>query len=126
VTKVIVSKDCGNSPKNLFLEKLAIAFAKGDAKFILSSITEDIRWNMIGEKRVQGRDDFVAVLEQRTNEQVVELSISHVVTHGRAGAVNGTLKLKNGQTPAFCDGYEFGGAKGTSVREITSGVIETK
>jgi hypothetical protein len=39
---------------------------------------------------------------------------------------DGTLKLKNGETRAFCDVYEFSGAKGTSVKEITSYAIETK
>jgi hypothetical protein len=48
----------------------------------------------------------------------------HIATHGKAGAVNGTTKLKNGKTRAFCDVYEFSGAKGTSIKEITSYVIE--
>lgn len=43
MTKVITSEDCGNSPKNIFLEKLTIAFAKNDFKFILNSVTDDIR-----------------------------------------------------------------------------------
>ena len=47
MTRVIVSEDCGNSPKNLFLQNLTIAFAKHDSKFILDSVTDDIRWNIL-------------------------------------------------------------------------------
>jgi len=126
MTRVIVSADCGNSPKNIFLQQLTIAFAKGETGFILSSVTEDIRWNLVGEKLVQGKDDFAKALEQITKAKVAELTIHHVVTHGKAGAVNGTRKLNSGETRAFCDVYEFSGAKGTSVREITSYVIEVK
>jgi hypothetical protein len=35
MTKVILSEDCGNSPKNIFLKDLSIAIAKEDKKFIL-------------------------------------------------------------------------------------------
>jgi hypothetical protein len=57
-------------------------------------------------------------------DKVVELTIHHVVSHGKAGAVDGMTKTKNGKIYAFCEVYEFSGAKGTSVREITSYVIE--
>jgi len=122
--RVIVTKDCGNSPKNMFLEKLTVAFAKGGTKLILGSVADDIRWDTVGGGLVQGKDDFVEALKRMKTNQVVELTIYHVVTHGKAGAVNGTTKLKNGSTRAFCDVYEFSGAKGTTVKEITSYVIE--
>lgn len=38
--------------------------------------------------------------------------------------VNGTLTLKSGKARDFCEVYEFSNAKGTSVQEITSYVIE--
>ncbi|MBN2117999.1 MAG: hypothetical protein JW730_15585, partial [Anaerolineales bacterium] len=39
MTKIIVSEDCGNSPKNIFIEKMTAAFAKRDAKFLLGNGT---------------------------------------------------------------------------------------
>jgi len=123
MVNVIVSEDCGNSPKNQFLEKLTIAFAQRDTGFILSSVTPDIGWQLVGEKQIQGKDAFAAALAQLAADNVVELSIHHVVTHGKAGAVNGTLTLADGQTCAFCDVYEFNGAKASSVQQITSYVI---
>ena len=58
MTRVIVSEDCGNSPKNIFLQKLTIAFAKCDSKFILDSVTDDIRWNVLGNQLIEGKNNF--------------------------------------------------------------------
>lgn len=124
MTRIIASEDCGNSPKNMFLEKLTIAYARGEIELLLNSVTESIRWNIIGEKFVQGKDDFAHALQQTKNTKVLELTIHHVITHGKAGAVNGMLKLESGTTRAFCDIYEFSGAKGTKVNEITSYSID--
>ena len=124
MTTVIVSEDCGNSPKNIFLQNLTIAFAKRDTQFVLNSITDDISWHIVGELLFQGKADFVEALNKSENDSVVEITIQHVVTHGKAGAVNGIRKLRNGKTIAFCEVVEFSGAKGTRVREINSYWIE--
>ena len=126
MTKVITSEDCGNSPKNIFVQDLTIALAKRDSKFILDSVTDDVRWNMVGDKLIEGKGNFAKALEKIKSDKAVQLTVHHVATHGKAGAVNGTSKLKNGKTHAFCDVYEFGNTKGTFVKEITSYVIETK
>jgi hypothetical protein len=126
MTKIIRSEDCGNSPKNIFLEKLTIAIAKGDAKFILRSITEDARWTIVGERVIEGQEALAESLERIKHNEIAELTMYHIATHGKAGAVNGRLKLKGGRTQAFCNVYEFGNAKGVNVREITSYVIEIR
>jgi hypothetical protein len=126
MTRVIVGKDCGNSPKNLFLQQLTIAFATGDTGFILRSVAEEIRWNIVGQRLVQGKADFAQALVEITPAQVAELAIHHVVTHGKAGAVNGTLRMDNGKCLAFCDVYEFSGASGRKVRGITSYALELR
>jgi len=123
MVNVILSEDCGNSPKNQFLEKLTIAFAQGDTEFILSKVMPDIRWQLVGQKQIEGRNALAAALAQRPDNKVVELTIHHVMTHGKAGAVNGTLTLAGGETRAFCDVYEFNGAKASSIRAITSYMI---
>ena len=51
---------------------------------------------------------------------IAELTIRHAVTHGKAGAVDGSIKSEDGRSHAFCDVYEFSSAKGTTVKEITS------
>ena len=123
MTKIFIREDCGNSPKNILLQNLTIAFAKGDNRFLLENLTDDIRWNIVGERVIEGKDAFADALK---NDRVAELSIHHIATHGKSGAVDGMRKMKNGRTVAFCDVYEFKDAKGTRVKEITSYVIETK
>lgn len=124
MTKIIIGEDCGNSPKNFFLQKLTIAFAKGDAKSILRKVTEDIRWNIVGDRVIQGQANFAEALERMRADKASELTIHHIATHGKSGAVDGTRKPNNGRVHAFCDVYEFKDAKGTCVKAITSYVIE--
>lgn len=119
MTKILIDEDCGNSPKNIFIQDLTIAFARRDIKTILGSVTEGIRWEIPGDRLIEGKDHFAAALEQM-DENVLELTIRHIATHGKTGAVDGTVKLKSGRTRAFCDVYEFNGAKGTAVKAITS------
>lgn len=126
MTKVIVSKDCGNSPKNIFVEKLVIAIAKGDSKFMFASITDDIQWNFVGGRLIEGRENFVEAFEQMKKNKILELSIDHIATHGKTGAADGEIKMGSGKTFGFCDVFEFNGAKATGIRAITSYVIEIK
>jgi len=126
MTRVFVSEDCGNSPKNLFLQKLTIAFAKRDTKFILESVTDDIRWNILSDNLIEGKDNFAKALENLEKDTTMEISIQHIATHGKAGFVDGITQLKNGKTYAYCDAYTFNNTKGTTVREITSYLIVIK
>jgi hypothetical protein len=105
MTKIIVGEDCGNSPRNLFIEKMTAAFAKRDTL-------------------IEGKDNFGEALERMKNEKIAELSIRHIATHGKAGAVDGTVILEDGTICAFCDVYEFNGVKASAVKEITSYLIE--
>ena len=92
MTKVIISEDCGNSPKNIFVRELTIAFAKGNSKFILSKVTDDVRWDIVGDKVIEGKDNFAMELEKRNKKKAAQLIIRHIATHGKAGAVDGILQ----------------------------------
>ena len=61
--KLMIGEDCGNSPKKIFLKQLNIAFAKGDSTFIINNVSEDITWNIIGVKLIQGKNDLEKSLE---------------------------------------------------------------
>ena len=121
MTKVIISEDCGNSPKNIFVQELTIAFAKGDSKFILSHTTDDVRSDVIGDQVREGKHD---VANAGKENPASELIIHHVATHGKTGMVDGRIKLKSGKIHAFCHVYEFSNTKGTRVKGIISYMIE--
>lgn len=78
MTRVIISEDCGNSPKNIFLEKLTIAFARGNSKVILDSVTEDIYSNIVGARRVEGKAALAEALHKMKNDKAVELTYLRV------------------------------------------------
>ena len=125
MTKIIRSEDCGNSPKNKFVENIEIAIAKNDTKFLMSVIDPDIHWHIIGQKSAQGTNEFLETLTKFFQpSEIAEIFISHVMTHGKAGSVNGSRKHKNGKVFEFCTVYEFSNAKGTSIKEITHYAIE--
>jgi hypothetical protein len=119
--RIVPSADCGNSPKNTLLQDIAIAFAKRDAEFLLGRVTDDIRWEVVGGRVVEGREAFARALQ--TLGSVTQLTIDHVMSHGRVGAVNGLATHRDGARE-FCDVYEFANAKAERIKSIKSYVIE--
>lgn len=124
MTKITVSADCGNAPKREFLKEINIAFAKGNLDFLTESVTDQIVWNIIGDKKIEGKETFTEELKKMTTEKASELILDRILTHGREGAVSGIMKMQSGKKYAFSDFYEFSGAKGEKVKSITSYVIE--
>lgn len=120
MTKIIASPNCGNSPKMEFLKQFNIAFAKGDVAFLTESVTEDIVWNIIGDKKIEGTANFTEALEQMKSEKVAELTLEQILSHGKEGAANGIMKMQNGESFAFGDFYVFHNTKGTKLKKITS------
>lgn len=122
--KITSSPDCGNSPKKELLKQVNIAFAKGNLDFLVEHTTDEITWNIIGNKTIEGKENFTENLKKMRAEKVAELQFDQILTHGKAGAVNGIMKMQNGKNYAFSDFYEFSGAKGGKIKSITSYVIE--
>ncbi|WKV13347.1 nuclear transport factor 2 family protein [Marivirga harenae] len=124
MTKIISNLNCGNSPKMGFLMDFNIAFAKGDLEFIADSVTDEIVWNIIGNKKIEGKQKFAEELEKMKSTKVAELVLNQILSHGKQGAVNGTMKLQKGKEYAFSDFYIFQGAKVAKLKSITSYIIE--
>lgn len=122
--QIICDEDCGNSPKKQLLKDFNIAFARNDVGFILENITDNVKWNLIGDKIIQGRGNFSEELEQMNSIGAIELEITNILTHGNTGAAHGILRFEN-QSYAFCDVYIFSSsAKNAKIKEITSYNIE--
>jgi hypothetical protein len=119
--KITVSADCGNSPRKLFLKDLHIALANGDISLITASLEDDIVWERVGDKRVDGK---AAVVSQLVPDKIAALTITTIITHGKDAAVQGERILDNGKKLSFCEVYLFKGAKGNTLKSITSYVIE--
>lgn len=124
ITEVICAEDCGNAPKKAFLRDFHVAFAGHDAAFILENLTDDIRWEIIGDRLMQGKSEVAEVLDQMKDEETVTLIINNIITHGNTAAVDGSTELASGETFAFCDVYGFSGhGKNARIQERRSYVI---
>lgn len=124
MTKLNIEAEPGHSPKKEFLKELNIAFAKGDAAFIVNNVNDSIVWNIVGDKKIEGKDNFIKEMEIMKDYVADELTIHNIITHGAEGAVNGEMKM-NGKKYAFCDIYQFTSAGKSIIKSMTSYVIET-
>jgi len=121
--KIKISTDCGNSPKNLFLRDFSLAFTRGDSSDLLSRISNDFVLTVVGERKLQGRQALAGELESLPLNQVREVEISHVLSHGKTGAVDGTVALLDGGKLAVCCVFEFSSAKGDRISRIIAYII---
>lgn len=123
-TKITVKEDCGNAPKKILLRDFNIAFAQNDTSFIIEQVTDDIHWHILGDKEVEGIDNFEKEVRKMTDVKVSELILNHIITHGLSAAVEGLMKLEDGKNYRFCDVYLFRGFKDSKIKEMTSYVFE--
>ena len=110
MVKVIVSENCGNSPKSLLLRDFNIAVAKGNLPFVERNITEDITWHLFEparQKQIRGISNVLKEYRQNPVIVPIEFIIDNVITHGDRGAVNGTIKAKDGKLYIYCNIYKF-------------------
>ncbi|MFD2044892.1 hypothetical protein ACFSTA_14505 [Ornithinibacillus salinisoli] len=123
--EVFCEESCGNAPKKLLLKDFTIAFANNDYLYMENHTTDDICWNIVGDKRIQGKEQFLKAAEQIKEQQVIELHISNIITHGKLAAVNGRLNLENDICYEICDIYLFSSSgKDAKIKEITSYIIK--
>ncbi len=124
MTKIISSPNCGNSPKMTFLKEFNIAFAKGNMEFLIGNVTDKIVWNIIGDRKIEGKEKFKEELGKMKSEKATELIIEQILSHGKEGASNGIMTMQDGKKYAFSDFYVFKNTKSTDVKSISSYVIE--
>ena len=120
--KITRSKDCGNSPKNKLAEEIAIALVTFDYDFLQPMLVEDFVFHQSAEEPLN-----VAAFEAEyssKSDEITDLRILRVVTHGRAGAVNGVAKTISGDKH-FCYVLEFTNTKCNKIGAITSYVLGT-
>lgn len=114
MTIVRGSTDCGNSPKNLFVQTVAVALVSGE--FIADAFAESTSWHHPGGV-MEGRSAIGEWLARQPKP--AEVTIAHAISHGRVGAANGTLNL-DGQPRRFAFLFEFTNTKANVVSRIES------
>ena len=107
MTRIICEINCGNSPRAAMVRDFNIAFATGDAAAILAQMSDNLRWEMVGNKVIEGKQAAAEALPEMLNEAAEEIEIKSIVTHGASAACDGTLTYAGGVRIGFCDVYEF-------------------
>jgi hypothetical protein len=122
MTRIVVEEDCGNAPKKQVLRDFNIAIAEQNTAQILDPIADTICWEIVGEKRLEGKEQVEeAIAQMMQSGKMSELILRNIMTHGTVGAVDGIATYENGERVAFCEVYRFtSGAKNAKIKEITS------
>ena len=107
------------------LRDFNVALASGDLEAVVSRVSDDISWKLVGNQVVEGRAAFERALQGSTMK-VAHLRIENIITHGKTAAVDGELELENGFRLSFCDIYRFTGAgKRAKIDRITAYVVSS-
>lgn len=109
-----------------FLEELNKAFAKNDTEYIIKNVTENIKWTVVSDFSVEGKEEFMKYLKEMEAEEPFKMKIENIITHGKKAAVNGVMTSAEGEQYAFCDVYKLSGFKDPKISEIVSYVIDLK
>jgi len=116
------SKDCGNSPKNLFAQDVAIALETGEIP--TGMLSDDVVWH----GRATGLIEGIAAVRQTMAKRpaVQSLVIDHAISHGKAAMANGIATLTDGTIRRFSHVFDFTSAKGNCVATITSYLVNRR
>ena len=116
MTDIQGSKDCGNSPKNKFVQDVVIALETGE--FLSDGFSDKLVWYKNSDQALEGKTAIVSVLKGAAKP--TSITVDHAISHGKVGAANGKLTLANGHTRRFAHIIEFTSTKGNKVAVIKS------
>lgn len=113
-----------------FLIKLNEAFAKCDAEFIAKNVTDDIRWIIVGEKEISGREEFEDSLERMKEGGEMSIEVVEIIMEDSKAVVEGIVetRIEPGKLLryAFCDIYEFPDPDKNKVSQLRTYVSKLK
>ena len=118
-TRILLPPDCGNSPRNILVAELAVALALGDGKAIRARVTDTVTWQVAGGAPNVGVEAVVAAAATMARKRPETVTILHAISHGKTGAVHGSLSYGK-LTVQFVDLIELTGAAGKKATQVTS------
>lgn len=114
--------------KEQFLRKVNEAYASGNSKFLMDHITEDICWEIVGERYIGGKSEFQEVLDQMKEMPSMEIEVNNIIISDNFGIAEGVVVSRNrlGQKKhfGFCDIYKFIEGGEIKISNIKSYVID--
>jgi len=115
-TEIMGSPDCGNSPKNAFVQSIAIALETGVAD--PDSFDTAVTWQRTASGQITGQAPLLeAISAKRTPIKVV---VEHAIAHGRVGAASGETVMADGERRRFSHVLVFTNTRADCVAIIKS------
>lgn len=106
---------------NQLLKKISEEFAKGNLEFCTAYLADDIKWNILGNSPIIGKENVLEVSKMLQLESFPIITIKNVVAEGDFVVVESTGKArtKDGKpyNQTYCDVFQFNGEK---LHEITT------
>ena len=125
----ICDLDLSNSPKAQFVNEFNSWFMTQENDKILSVLTPDIEWEMVGEEPISGieavRESFLPRSESPDYPSMETMVVGGIVTHGREAVSYGHMTMTDGTKYKFTDILHFKDLSRTPrIRKILSFVIQ--
>lgn len=114
--EVIESADCGNSPKNTFVQRIAIALETDEAD--PETFDPSVTWETSAIDQITGRTDFLHAIAARP--MPMKVVIEHAISHGRVGAASGETIMANGDRRRFSHVLAFTNSRAKIVASLKS------
>jgi SnoaL-like domain len=109
--------------------QIAEAFSGGKFEFAYPYLSDDIKWNIVGDKILSGKNDLIKFCDQTAEyflTVTTRFNMSNVIVGDNTVAINGTAEFINKENKktvvASCDVYIFENGK---LKEVTSYCITT-
>lgn len=112
-----------DTPRTKFLQDFNLAFANGNANFIIKHVSKNIEWIMYGDKKIIGKEAFIREINIMKEYTADELVIHNIISQNNQAVLSGEMKMGE-KTYAFCDIYTFESSAHDLIKQMNSYVIQ--
>jgi uncharacterized protein len=99
------------TPNRQLYVQISEAFAKGNLAFAEAYLADDIRWNILGEAAITGKEAVLEVSQMQQLESYPLITIKNIVADGNCVVIESTGEAKTKQgTPyhqTYCEVFTF-------------------
>ena len=105
--------------KNI-VQEINASFMEGNTEKFLSLCDENVRWDLLGEKSIEGKTAIREFMSAMDGCPAPQFSVRDIVADGDVVMCHGDMKMKDDkgadQEYGYCDVYHFAGGQVTSLR----------
>ena len=107
--------------------EIVSAFDNNDIEAILSCVTDDIEWHMLGDQTVSGKENLRQFFTDHADMKMVSSTKNHIIIEGDSVSIDGDVHCSDGKTKDFhfhyCDIYDIENEK---IKRITTYTVNKK